>query len=114
MMRMRAAGSSRQVAASGSRPTFCVMATGCLSSPNFPAFEGLDDFDGPVLHTGLWPHEKVDFSGKRVGVIGTGSSAMQSIPIIAREAAEVFVFQRTAHYAVPAHNGPINRSACAR
>ncbi len=88
--------------------TFCVMATGCLSSPNFPAFEGLDDFEGPVLHTGLWPHEKVDFSGKRVGVIGTGSSAMQSIPIIAREAAELFVFQRTAHYAVPAQNGPIS------
>ena len=88
--------------------TFCVMATGCLSSPNIPAFDGLDDFDGPVFHTGLWPHEKVDFTGKRVGVIGTGSSAMQSIPIIAREADEVFVFQRTAHYAVPAHNGPIN------
>ena len=88
--------------------TFCVMATGCLSSPNFPAFEGLNDFDGPVFHTGLWPHEKVDFSGKRVGVIGTGSSAMQSIPIIAREADDVFVFQRTAHFAVPAHNGPIN------
>ena len=60
------------------------------------------------MHTGLWPHEKVDFSRNRVGVIGTGSSAMQSIPIIAREAAEVFVFQRTAHYAVPAHNGPID------
>ena len=84
------------------------MATGCLSSPNIPAFDGLDDFDGPVHHTGLWPHEKVDFSGKRVGVIGTGSSAMQSIPIIAREADEVLVFQRTAHYAVPAHNGPIS------
>ena len=88
--------------------TLCVMATGCLSSPNIPAFEGLDDFDGPVYHTGLWPHEKVDFSGKRVGVIGTGSSAMQSTPIIAREADEVFIFQRTAHYAVPAHNGPIS------
>ena len=96
-------GSGERVSA-----TFCVMATGCLSSPNFPAFEGLDDFEGPVLHTGLWPHEKVDFSGNRVGVIGTGSSAMQTIPIIAREAAEVFVFQRTAHYAVPAHNGPIS------
>ncbi len=94
----------------GARVTarFCVMATGCLSCPNLPAFEGLDSFEGPVFHTGLWPHEKVDFTGKRVGVIGTGSSAMQSIPHIAREAEELFVFQRTAHYAVPAHNGPID------
>ncbi len=87
---------------------FCVMATGCLSSPNLPAFPGLKSFGGPVFHTGLWPHEKVDFSGKRVGVIGTGSSAMQSIPIIAREASELLVFQRTAHYAVPAHNVPLS------
>ena len=88
--------------------SFCVMATGCLSSPNLPAFEGLDDFAGPVHHTGLWPHEPVDFSGRRVGVIGTGSSAMQSIPVIAREAARLLVFQRTPHYAVPAHNGPLS------
>ena len=87
---------------------FCVMATGCLSSPNVPAFEGLDAFRGPVYHTGLWPREAVDFSGRRVGVIGTGSSAIQAIPVIAREAAQLLVFQRTPHYAVPAHNGPLD------
>ncbi len=88
--------------------TFCVMATGCLSSPNLPAFEGLDAFEGPVLHTGLWPHEEVDFSGRRVGIIGTGSSAIQAIPVIARQAARLLVFQRTPNYAVPAHNGPLD------
>ena len=87
--------------------TFCVMATGCLSAPNLPAFEGRGSFDGPTYLTGLWPHEKVDFSGRRVAVIGTGSSAVQSIPMIAREAAHVTVFQRTANYSIPAHNRPL-------
>jgi cyclohexanone monooxygenase len=63
------------------------MATGCLSSANMPQFAGIDSFRGETYHTGHWPHESVDFSGKRVGVIGTGSSAIQSIPIIARQAA---------------------------
>jgi len=81
---------------------YCVMATGCLSSPNWPAIEGRDRFAGPIYHTALWPHAKVDFSGQRVAVIGTGSSAIQSIPLIAREAAELYVFQRTPNYAVPA------------
>src|SRR5262245_35817568 len=61
----------------------CIMATGCLSSPNQPQFAGLDGFEGERYHTGRWPHQAVDFSGKRVAVIGTGSSAVQSIPIIA-------------------------------
>jgi cyclohexanone monooxygenase len=87
---------------------FVVMATGCLSSANLPDIPGRDDFAGPVLHTGRWPHEKVDFAGKRVGVIGTGSSGIQSIPIIAAEAAHLTVFQRTANYSVPAHNGPLD------
>jgi cyclohexanone monooxygenase len=87
---------------------FCVMATGCLSSPNTPAVPGLDAFAGAVYHTGRWPHEDVDFTGKRVGVIGTGSSAIQSIPIIARQAAQLFVFQRTPNYMVPAHNAPLD------
>ena len=62
---------------------FVVMATGCLSTANTPDIPGIDDFAGPVYHTGRWPHEGVDFTGKRVGVIGTGSSGIQSIPVIA-------------------------------
>ncbi len=87
---------------------FCIMATGCLSVPNRPNFKGLETFSGPVYHTGSWPHDRVDFTGLRVGVIGTGSSAIQSIPVIAGEAAHLFVFQRTANYSIPAHNGPID------
>jgi cation diffusion facilitator CzcD-associated flavoprotein CzcO len=88
--------------------TYCVMATGCLSSANMPKFAGIDSFRGETYHTGHWPHESVDFSGKRVGVIGTGSSAIQSIPIIARQAAHLYVFQRTPNYTIPAHNGPLD------
>ena len=88
--------------------SFLVMATGCLSSTNTPNFPGLADFAGPVLHTGRWPHEDVDLRGRRVGVIGTGSSAIQSIPVIAAQAAHLTVFQRTANYAVPAHNRPLD------
>ena len=83
---------------------FCIMAVGCLSAPNRPAFPGMDDFKGPIYHTGEWPHEGVDFTGLRVGVIGTGSSAIQSIPIIAQQAAQLTVFQRTATWSVPAWN----------
>jgi cyclohexanone monooxygenase len=91
------------------RARFFVLATGCLSSANTPAFEGLEDFAGEVLHTGRWPHEEVDFAGLRVGVIGTGSSAIQSIPIIAEQAAHLTVFQRTPNYTIPAHNAPLDR-----
>ena len=87
---------------------YLVMATGCLSSTNMPAFPGLGSFQGKSYHTGAWPHEPVDFTGKRVGVIGTGSSAIQSIPIIAKQASELVVFQRTANYSVPAHNAPLD------
>ena len=87
---------------------FLVMATGCLSSANFPVIEGTETFAGETYHTGRWPQEGVDFEGKRVAVIGTGSSAIQSIPIIAEECAELTVFQRTANYAVPAWNAPID------
>ncbi|MGE0719883.1 MAG: flavin-containing monooxygenase, partial [Alphaproteobacteria bacterium] len=90
------------------RGRWCVMATGCLSSVNTPAIPGLERFAGARYHTGNWPHEPVDFGGKRVAVIGTGSSAIQSIPVIAAEAAHVHVFQRTAHYTVPAHNRPLD------
>jgi cyclohexanone monooxygenase len=83
---------------------FCVMAVGCLSAPNRPKFPGIENFEGPVYHTGEWPHEGVDFTGQRVGVIGTGSSAIQSIPIIAEQASQLTVFQRTATWSVPAWN----------
>jgi cyclohexanone monooxygenase len=83
---------------------FCIMAVGCLSATNHPSFEGREDFPGPVYHTGEWPHEGVDLTGLRVGVIGTGSSAIQSIPIIAQQASALTVFQRTANYSVPAWN----------
>ena len=87
---------------------FLVMATGCLSSANIPELPGAHSFAGPTFHTGRWPHEGVDFAGLRVGVIGTGSSAVQSIPIIAEQAAHLTVFQRTATYAVPAWNGALD------
>jgi cation diffusion facilitator CzcD-associated flavoprotein CzcO len=93
---------------------FFILASGCLSSANVPDFEGLSDFGGDWYHTGGWPHDGVDFTGKRVAVIGTGSSAIQSIPMIAKQAQQLFVFQRTATYSVPAHNGPVDPVALAR
>ena len=87
---------------------YLVSAVGCLSAANLPAFAGMQDCQVPILHTGRWPHEGFDFTGLRVGVIGTGSSAIQSIPIIARDAEAVVVFQRTPNYAVPARNAPMN------
>ncbi|MEC7574553.1 MAG: NAD(P)/FAD-dependent oxidoreductase, partial [Pseudomonadota bacterium] len=87
---------------------FCIMAVGCLSAANMPSFDGFDDFEGQVYHTGEWPHAEVDFTGKRVAVIGTGSSGIQSIPIIAEQAGAVTVFQRTPNYAVPAWNSKMD------
>ena len=88
---------------------FVVMATGCLSAANLPDFDGIDDFEGEKYHTGAWPHEDVDFTGLRVGIVGTGSSAIQAIPVIAGEAAHLTVFQRTPNYSIPAHNGAMDR-----
>jgi len=87
---------------------FCIMATGCLSTAQVPKYEGLETFEGHWYHTGNWPHEGVDFTGQRVGVIGTGSSAIQSIPLIAGQAAQLYVFQRTPNFSVPAHNAPLD------
>ncbi len=84
-----------------------VMATGCLSVPKEIDVPGADRFRGEVYLTGRWPHEPVDFTGKRVAVIGTGSSAIQSIPVIAEDAAQVTVFQRTPNFSIPANNGPV-------
>jgi cyclohexanone monooxygenase len=89
---------------------FVVMATGCLSTPRKPPIPGVDDFAGPTYHTGAWPHAGVDFTGQRVAVIGTGSSAIQSIPLIAQQAAHVTVLQRTANFSVPANNTPLTEA----
>jgi cyclohexanone monooxygenase len=92
---------------------YCIMATGCLSTPNEPDFPGMASFEGPSWHTGRWPHEGVDFKGQRVAVIGTGSSAIQAIPQIAAQADHVTVFQRTPNFSVPAHNGPADPAVAA-
>ena len=88
------------------RCRYYIMATGCLSVPKSPDIEGAGRFAGPVYFTSRWPHEGVDFTGQRVAVIGTGSSGIQSIPLIARQARQLTVFQRTANFSIPAHNGP--------
>jgi cyclohexanone monooxygenase len=87
---------------------FCIMATGNLSTPRVPDFKGIERFQGKWYHTGLWPHEGVDFTGLRVGIIGTGSSGVQSIPIIAKQAKHLHVFQRTANFSLPARNAPMD------
>jgi cation diffusion facilitator CzcD-associated flavoprotein CzcO/acetyl esterase/lipase len=87
------------------RSRYYIMASGCLSVPKSPDIQGVDRFTGEVYLTGRWPHETVDFTGKRVAVIGTGSSGIQSIPLIAQQARQLTVFQRTPNFSVPAHNG---------
>ncbi len=86
---------------------FLVSAVGCLSTANVPKIPGLEHFAGRWVHTGEWPHEGVDFTGKRVGMIGTGSTGIQAAPVIAETAKHLTVFQRTANYSVPAHNAPL-------
>ena len=83
---------------------FFITAVGCLSTANIPDLPGLDTFQGQWFHTGRWPHEGVDFTGKRVGLIGTGSTGIQATPVIAEQAGHLTVFQRTANYSVPARN----------
>jgi cyclohexanone monooxygenase len=86
---------------------YVVLATGCLSNARMPDIRGLAGFKGKVYHTGHWPHERIDFSGLRVGVIGTGSSGIQSVPVIAEQASHLTVFQRTANFSIPARNAPL-------
>src|SRR4029077_53278 len=86
---------------------FVVLATGCLSNARLPDIKGLSDFAGKVYHTGHWPHEAVNFTDQRVAVVGTGSSAIQSIPLIARQARHLYVFQRTPNFSIPAHNAAL-------
>lgn len=88
--------------------TFCVMATGCLSVAKQPEFPGLSQFGGQWYHTGRWPHVPVDFTGRRVAVIGTGSSGIQAIPRIAEAAEQLYVLQRTPNYSMPAQNRPLS------
>jgi cyclohexanone monooxygenase len=87
-----------------------VMATGCLSTAKLPEIPGIEGFRGRTYHTGHWPHEGVDFTGQRVAVIGTGSSAIQVIPVIAEQAARLTVFQRTANFSIPSRNMPMDES----
>ena len=87
---------------------WCVMATGCLSASQIPDIAGLERFDGEWHHTARWPQGGVEFAGKRVGVIGTGSTGIQVIPEIARDAAHTYVFQRTANFSVPNANRPLD------
>jgi cyclohexanone monooxygenase len=89
------------------RAQFVVLATGCLSNARMPDIKGLSDFKGEVYHTGHWPHEGADFAGLRVGVIGTGSSAIQSVPVIAEQARHLLVFQRTPNFSIPARNAAL-------
>ena len=90
--------------------THLVMATGNLSTPQLPKIDGVADFAGRRFHTGDWPHGGVDFTGRRVGIIGTGSSAVQAIPKIAEQADQLMVFQRTANFSIPARHGPLDPS----
>lgn len=87
-----------------------IMAVGCLSTSKTPEIPGIETFEGNWYHTGHWPHEGVDFTGQRVGVVGTGSSAIQSIPIIAEQAASLTVFQRTPNFSFPARNAPLDEA----
>jgi cation diffusion facilitator CzcD-associated flavoprotein CzcO len=87
---------------------FCVMAVGCLSAPKQAEIDGIDAFEGQFFYTSQWPHEGVDLSGLRVGVVGTGSSGIQSIPLIAQQALDVTVFQRTPNFTMPAKNAPLD------
>lgn len=96
------------------RARFCIMATGPLSAALTPDFDGLNTFAGDIHHTAHWPHRPVDFTGKRVAVIGTGSSGIQSVPLIAEQAEQLYVFQRTPNYSVPAGNQPLTDDDRAR
>ncbi len=103
-------GAAWQVGTAGgiaATAAYVVMATGCLSAARVPKIPGLENFAGTTYHTGSWPHGGVDFSGRRVAVIGTGSSGVQSIPIIAESAEHLTVLQRTPNFVTPAWNGEL-------
>ena len=87
---------------------FLIMATGCISEPNMPPIDGVETFSGPIYHTARWPHAGVDLSGLRAAVIGTGSSGVQAIPVIAEQAEQLTVFQRSPQWSIPARNRPVD------
>ncbi|MGY3528978.1 flavin-containing monooxygenase [Bradyrhizobium sp. USDA 4452] len=93
---------------------FLITAIGPLSTPTLPRIEGIDDFRGQSFHTARWPKQKVDFTGKRVAVIGTGATGIQTIQTIAGEVGHLTVFQRTANWAAPLHNGKIDAETQAK
>ena len=95
------------------RCRYLITAVGCLSAANVPDVPGLETFAGRWHHTGQWPHEGVDVTGARVGIVGTGSTGIQAIPVLAAEAAHLTVFQRTANYSIPARNGPLSAEEAA-
>ena len=88
---------------------YFIMATGCISTTQIPNIKGLSDYVGNTFHTGNWPHEEVDFSGQSIAVIGTGSSGIQSIPVLAKQAKKLTVFQRTPNYSIPSQNEPMTK-----
>ena len=88
---------------------YFIMATGCISTTQIPNIKGLSDYVGKTFHTGDWPHEEVDFSGQSIAVIGTGSSGIQSIPVLAKQAKKLTVFQRTPNYSIPSQNEPMTK-----
>jgi cyclohexanone monooxygenase len=92
------------------RARYVVAAVGCLSAARIPQLPGLEQYNGPIYHTGDWPHEGVDFTGKRVAVVGTGSSGIQAIPEIAKQAKTLHVFQRTPNFSLPARNAPLTEA----
>lgn len=87
---------------------YCIMATGCLNEPNYPNFKNADSFAGDVYHTAQWPRDGVDLTGKRVAIVGCGSSGVQAIPQIAKQAKQLIAFQRSPVYTFPAKNAPMN------
>jgi len=89
--------------------TYCIMATGCLSAGRLPDIPGIDSFRGQIVQTSRWPKEGVELAGKRVGVIGTGSTGIQAIPMLAQQAGQLFVFQRSPNFTVPARNAPLSK-----
>ena len=91
------------------RATFLITAIGILSAHTLPAIPGRESFRGPAYHPARWPHTPVDFTGKRVGIIGTGATAIQAIPEIAKQAAQLTVFQRRPNWAAPLHNAKIGK-----
>ena len=88
---------------------YFIMATGCISTTQIPNIKGLSDYVGNTFHTGDWPHEEVDFSGQSIAVIGTGSSGIQSIPVLSKQAKKLTVFQRTPNYSIPSQNEPMTK-----